>query len=132
MKQSAAKTLGVAVLGAAFAAAAAGTASASVVPSLPDATSALDTVTHTLPVEDAAAKLPAGAPEALGAGQNALASGLATAPSTADQTLPQTLPADGAGDPVAGLLGGLPTGALPTGALPTGALPTGAVPGLGK
>lgn len=47
MKQSAAKTLGVAALGAAFAAAGAGAANAA--PAVPDVTSGLDTVTHALP-----------------------------------------------------------------------------------
>ena len=47
MKQSAAKTLGVAALGAAFAAAGAGVANAA--PALPDPTQALDGVTKTLP-----------------------------------------------------------------------------------
>lgn len=56
MKQSAAKTLGVAVVGAAFAAAAAGTAAAVPVP---------DSVPGVVPVHDALTKLPAGAPQAL-------------------------------------------------------------------
>ena len=47
MKQSAAKTLGVAALGAAFAAAGAGAANAA--PAVPDSSQALDTVTKTLP-----------------------------------------------------------------------------------
>lgn len=60
MKQSAVKTLGVAALGAAFAAAGAGAASAA--PALPDAGSALDTVTSTLPAEQVAQVLPPVAP----------------------------------------------------------------------
>lgn len=56
MKQSAVKTLGVAALGAAFAAAGAGAASAA--PALPDAGSALNTVTGTLPAEKVAQVLP--------------------------------------------------------------------------
>ncbi|MET9777214.1 ATP-binding protein [Streptomyces sp. NPDC006367] len=47
MKQSAAKTLGVAVLGAAFAAAGAGAATAA--PELPDTSRTVDTVARTLP-----------------------------------------------------------------------------------
>src|SRR3954468_15389732 len=76
MKQSAAKTLGVAALGAAFAAAGAGAANAA--PAVPDASSALDTVTRTLPAENVAKALP-GAGEALAQGQNALGSGVAAA-----------------------------------------------------
>ncbi|MEV6514006.1 hypothetical protein AB0M61_48915, partial [Streptomyces sp. NPDC051642] len=65
MKQSAAKTLGVAALGAAFAAVAAGSASAAVAaPALPDATQALGTVTHTLPAENVAKALPGVPPHA--------------------------------------------------------------------
>jgi hypothetical protein len=109
MKQSAAKTLGVAALGVAFAAAAAGTASASVVPTLPDAGSALGTVGQTLPLESAVSQLPSGAPEALAAGQSVLGSAQRAVPAVG-----------GAGNPVAGLLGGLPVG---------GALP--GLPGLG-
>lgn len=131
MKQSAAKTLGVAALGAAFAAAAAGTASAAVAPGVPDAGAALDTVTHTLPVEQAATKLPAGAPESLAASQKALGSGVTTLPATAEKALTQVTSSldkgkGKPGDPVGGLLGGLPVGALPT-----SGLPVGAVPGLG-
>ncbi|MFI6642132.1 ATP-binding protein [Streptomyces sp. NPDC050504] len=138
MKQSAAKTLGVAALGAAFAAAAAGTASAAVAPGVPDAGAALESVTHTLPVEQAATKLPAGAPESLAASQKALGTGVSSLPSaaeslpaTAGKALSQVTTAaqkstGKTGDPVGGLLGGLPVGALPT-----SGLPVGAVPGLG-
>ena len=53
MKQSAAKTLGVAALGAAFAAAGAGAANAAPARRvLPDASQALGTVTQALPVEN--------------------------------------------------------------------------------
>ncbi|MFB7912467.1 hypothetical protein [Streptomyces sp. NPDC056061] len=91
MKQSAARTLGAAVLGAAFAAAAAGTASAAVLPTdaagtaLPVAGAALGNATKTLPVEDTATKL-------LGTGQQKLVGGVTA--------------------PVKGLLGGLPAGGL--------------------
>ncbi|MET8567470.1 ATP-binding protein [Streptomyces sp. NPDC004783] len=50
MKQSAAKTLGVAALGAAFAAAGAGAASAA--PELPDAGQTVGSVARTLPAEN--------------------------------------------------------------------------------
>ncbi|MFJ2767530.1 ATP-binding protein [Streptomyces sp. NPDC087300] len=105
MKQSAVKTLGVAALGAAFAAAGAGAATAA--PALPDATGALGTVSSVLPLDQAAKTLPAGAPESLTAGQNALSGGLAG------------VEKPGPGDPVSGLLGGLPVAGA-TGALPLG------------
>ncbi|HET6859762.1 MAG TPA: ATP-binding protein [Streptomyces sp.] len=111
MKQSAAKTLGTAALGAAFAAAAAGSAAAApAVPSLPDSLGTLSTVTKTLPVEQSLAALPQGAPEVLAVGQEAL-SGVGESAMPAGK--------EKKADPVAGLLGGLPTG----GALPTGSLP---------
>lgn len=120
MKQSA-KTLGVAALGAAFAAAGAGTASAA--PALPDPAQAVGAVTKDLPVGQVTKTLP-GATEAVDAGQGALTNGL----STAKPTLEKSLPADT--DPVAGLLGGLPVGGLPTGGLPVDGLPvsTGGLP----
>ncbi|MFF3453142.1 ATP-binding protein [Streptomyces sp. NPDC002730] len=125
MKQSAAKTLGVAVVGAAFAAAAAGTAVAA-------PASVPDSVTGVLPVQDALTKLPAGAPESLAAGRTALANGTTTLPTTAQKSAKSAkklLTADKADDPVAKLLGGLPlVGGLPTG----GGLPTsGGLPGIG-
>lgn len=152
MKQSAVKTLGVAALGAAFAATGAGVASAA---AGPDAVGALSTVTSTLPLEETAQSLPDGAPEALAAGHSALQSGLKSAKPTTDKLLPlggddqgedgaadramSTKPAPKPADPVKGLLGGFPvvqglgTNALPTdavtGALPTSALPTDAVTG---
>ncbi|MGW2224710.1 ATP-binding protein [Streptomyces formicae] len=107
MKQSAAKTLGVAALGAAFAAAGAGAATAA--PAVPDAAAALGTVSSVLPLDQAAKTLPAGGPESLAAGQNALTGALAGV--------------EKPGDPVSGLIGGLPVGGA-TGALP-GALPLG-------
>lgn len=103
MKQSAARTLGVAVLGAAFAAAAAGTASATALP-LDTATGALPVVgglanaTSTLPVQDTATQL-------LGTGQ---------AKAVKDVTAPAK-----------GLLGGLPTGGLKTGGLNLNGVPLG-------
>ncbi|MFF1396977.1 ATP-binding protein [Streptomyces sp. NPDC058287] len=113
MKQSAVKTLGVAALGAAFAAAGAGAASAA--PALPDTGSALNTVTGTLPAEKVAQVLPAGT-ESLTAGKNAAAGGL----NAALPAVQKALPTDGS-SPVSGLLGGLPVKSLPAG----GALPVG-------
>ncbi|NUO46124.1 MAG: ATP-binding protein [Streptomyces sp.] len=112
MKQSAAKTLGVAALGAAFAAAGAGAASAA--PAVPDASQALDTVTKTLPAENVAQALP-GAGEALSQAQPALGAGLAAAQPAAERVL-----ADGPTAPVAGLLGGLPVGKVLPGGSGTG------------
>ncbi|MFF3344391.1 ATP-binding protein [Streptomyces sp. NPDC002779] len=112
MKQSAGKTLGVAALGAAFAATGAGAANAA--PALPDAGSALDTVTRTLPAENLSQVLPGG--EALAKGQTA-----ADASGTAAQPLAQKLLAGGPTKPVAGLLGGLPVGKI----LPGGGAGTG-------
>ncbi|MFE2091808.1 hypothetical protein [Streptomyces sp. NPDC059460] len=103
MKQSAARTLGVAVLGAAFVAAAAGTASASALPvdaasALPVAGSALGTATQSLPVQDTATKL-------LGSGQ--------------------TKVVHDATSPLGGLLGGLPAGGVKANGLSTKGLPLG-------
>ncbi|MDI3385569.1 ATP-binding protein [Streptomyces sp. B-S-A8] len=108
MKHSAAKTLGVAALGAAFAAAGAGSASA-VVPGLTDAAGTVGNVASTLPVENVASALPGGAGEHLATGQEAVAGGLTAAS--------QAAPAGGeGGDPVSGLIGGLPVGqGLPLG-----------------
>jgi hypothetical protein len=103
MKHSAAKSLGVAALGVAFAAAGAGGASA-VVPGVPDAASTVGTVASTLPVESVSKALPAGGTQFLTSGQNALAGGLPSAQA----------PTDG-GDPVSGLLGGLSVQGLPLG-----------------
>ncbi|MCX4589686.1 ATP-binding protein [Streptomyces sp. NBC_01549] len=117
MKQSAAKTLGVAALGAAFAAVGAGAANAA--PAVPDASQALDTVTRTLPAQNVAAALP-GAGEAVTQGQGALGAGAAAA-----QPAVAKLLADGPAAPVAGLLGGLPLQGLPTHGLPLNGLPLG-------
>ncbi|ROQ66521.1 hypothetical protein EDD93_0929 [Streptomyces sp. 840.1] len=103
MKQSAVRTLGVAVVGAAFAAAAAGTASASALP-LDSATGALPVAgalanaTSALPVQDAATDL-------LGTSQTKVVKDVTT--------------------PAKGLLGGLPTGSLKTGGLTANGLPLG-------
>jgi hypothetical protein len=106
MKQSAAKTLGVAALGAAFAAVGAGAANAD--PAVPDAGQALGTVAQTLPAQDVSQAVP-GKAEALGQGQNAVGTGLAAAQPAAEQLLN-----GGPTGPVKGLIGGLPVGqALP-------------------
>ncbi|WAX78297.1 ATP-binding protein [Streptomyces sp. KMM 9044] len=99
MKQSAAKTLGVAALGAAFAAAGAGAATAA--PSVPDALPALDTVTQALPAENLSA-LP-GPEQAAETGLQAAGAGVTAVQPVVEQRL-----ADGPTQPVAGLLGGLP------------------------
>lgn len=96
MKQSAAKTLGVAVLGAAFAAAAAGTASAAPAP-VP--ASLLNPVTELAPAQDLLTTLPVSDMQSLADGQ--------------------ALPTGGEDAPAADLLGGLPA-APATGDLPIG------------
>ncbi|CAM5404793.1 hypothetical protein GCM10010222_06560 [Streptomyces tanashiensis] len=123
MKQSAAKKLGVAALGAAFVAAGAGAANAA--PSLPLDADALGTVTSAVPLGDGLTTLPDGASESLGAGQGALGQGvdqgvktLPAAAGQATQSLPLDAAAGGLGaTPLGGLLGGLPLGA---GGLPIG------------
>ncbi|MDT0610341.1 ATP-binding protein [Streptomyces lancefieldiae] len=95
MKQSAVKTLGVAALGAAFAAAGAGAATAAT--AVPDAAPVLDTVTRTLPAENGSKTLPVAG--------NALEKGPA--------------------EPVTGLLGGLPAQKLPTQGVHVNGLPVG-------
>ncbi|MEU6063200.1 MULTISPECIES: ATP-binding protein [Streptomyces] len=117
MKQSAAKTLGVAALGAAFAAVGAGAANAA--PAVPDATQALDGVTKTLPAENVGKALP-GAGEALTQGQAVVGTGLAAAQPAAEKVLAQ-----GPTAPVKGLLGGLPLQGLPTHGLPVNGIPLG-------
>ncbi|MDX3387293.1 ATP-binding protein [Streptomyces niveiscabiei] len=108
MKQSAAKTLGVAALGAAIAAVGAGAASAA--PALPDV-QALGGVTNALP----------GAGEVVSQAQPAIATSAAAVAPIAQRAL-----ADGPTKPVAGLLGGLPVGqGLPTHGLPINGIPLG-------
>ena len=102
MKQSAAKTLGVAALGAAFAAAGAGAAHAA--PAVPDAGQALGTVTQSLPARDVSEALPV-ATEVLAQGQNTAGTGLAAAQPAAERLLNGS-PAG----PVQNLIGGLPVG----------------------
>ncbi|BBC33403.1 hypothetical protein SGFS_046970 [Streptomyces graminofaciens] len=102
MKQSAAKTLGVAVVGAAIAAAGAGAANAA--PAAPDASQALGTVTKSLPVEKVSKALP-GAATAVAQGQGALGHGLEAAQPAATKVV-----SEGPTGPAGGLLGGLPAG----------------------
>ncbi|MGW2346085.1 ATP-binding protein [Streptomyces sp. NPDC001661] len=106
MMKSAAKTLGVAALGAAFAAAGAGAANAA--PAAPDATDAVGSVTSALPLENVTSTLPGA--ESLSGAQTAVDNGLHTAGPVVDQAT-KALPTDG-GNPVSGLLGGLPVGPL--------------------
>ncbi|MCA1220675.1 ATP-binding protein [Streptomyces sp. 8L] len=105
MNRSAAKTLGVAVLGAAFAATAAGTASAAVGP-LPDTGKALETV-NKLPVDQVAKELPHAAPDTLTATR--------AAGGAVNETAPQVLQAVKAANPLGALLGGLPVNGLQNG-----------------
>ncbi|EKX66925.1 ATP-binding protein [Streptomyces ipomoeae] len=121
MKQSAAKTLGVAALGAAIAAVGAGAANAA--PSAPgalDASQALGTVTQSLPVENVSQALP-GVAGAATQGQRALGAGLEASQPAAGGVL-----AEGPTAPVGGLLGGVPAGqTLPAKELGVNSLPLG-------
>jgi hypothetical protein len=111
----AAKTLGVAALGAAFAASAAGSASAA--SALPDAGSALDGVTRTLPTERLTPELPSDAAKSATTGHNALGA--------VKQAAPTVLGAAKTADPLSpatGLLGGLPVNGLAQGGLPINGL----------
>ncbi|MGW5970278.1 ATP-binding protein [Streptomyces sp. NPDC055186] len=117
MKQSAAKTLGVAVLGAAFAAVGAGTASAA--PAVPNADAALDTVAQSLQAEDVSRVAP-GTDRALQAGGDVVDTGMTTARPVAEQ-----LTSEGPQEQVGGLLGGLPTKGLPTQGVSVNGAPLG-------
>ncbi|MFI0237136.1 ATP-binding protein [Streptomyces sp. NPDC016845] len=122
MKQSAAKTLGVAALGAAFAVAGAGAANAA---AIPDVAGTVTGLTSGLPLDQVTGSLPAGGPEALHGAQNAVNNGL----TTVQPVVQQLAESD---DPVDSLLGGLPTNSLPTDSLPTKGLPVSpGVPVLG-
>ncbi|MDF3298238.1 ATP-binding protein [Streptomyces tropicalis] len=116
MKQSAAKTLGVAALGAAFAAAGAGAANAA--PAVPDAGEALGTVSQALPMDHVTGTLPAG--QALNQAGPALKTGL-----TAAQPAARGVLENGPTRPVTGLLGGLPLQGLPTHGVPVNGVPLG-------
>ncbi|WP_231630576.1 hypothetical protein, partial [Streptomyces clavuligerus] len=116
MKQSAARTLGAAALGAAFAVVSAGNAAAAATvpaPSLETLTS-LDTLTNAAPVQKVVSKLPAGAPQTLtgvqASTQAALVESAATLPATLGSATARAM-APGAGKELLGsLLGGLPVG----------------------
>ncbi|MFE1512064.1 ATP-binding protein [Streptomyces sp. NPDC058726] len=114
MKQSAAKTLGVAALGAAFAAAGAGAANAA--PAVPDAGQALDTVTQAVPAERLSGAAP-GSAEALSTGQELAGTGVAAVQPVAEKAGPVV--------PGAGLLGGLPVNQLPAKGLNVNGIPLG-------
>ncbi|GGR54101.1 MULTISPECIES: ATP-binding protein [Streptomyces] len=122
MKQSAAKTLGVAALGAAVAAIGAGAANAA--PAAPDAAHTLDTVTKLLPPGQVVDALPdSGAVKTLkplakrgvAAAVPAARKGLVVAQPVAEHAV-----AEGPTKPVAGLLGGLPVKGTPVNGLPLG------------
>ncbi|MEZ3177585.1 ATP-binding protein [Streptomyces pimonensis] len=114
MKQSAAKTLGVAVLGAAFAAVGAGAANAA--PAVPDAAPALDTVDRVVPAEKLSTVLP-GSDRALATGQELADAGMATAQPVARQVAPEV--------PATGLLGGVPVRNLPAQGVTLNGVPVG-------
>ncbi|MFG2267752.1 ATP-binding protein [Streptomyces sp. NPDC048720] len=107
MKQSAAKTLGVAALGAAFAAVGAGAAEAA-----PVAPQALDSVATVLPAQNVG--------QALAQEQGALGAGGTTA-----QPVVGNVVAGGPTAPLAGLLGGLPLQSMPTQGVAVNGLPLG-------
>lgn len=119
MKQSAAKTLGVAALGAAFAAAGAGAANAAPgMPGAPDPSQALGTVSQALPLENVSQALP-GAGGTVDQGQRTLGAGLEAAHPAAAPVLEGPAP-------VGGLLGGVPAGqALPAQGLGLNGQPLG-------
>ncbi|MFH9089050.1 MULTISPECIES: ATP-binding protein [unclassified Streptomyces] len=127
MKQSAAKTLGVAALGAAFAAAGAGAADAA--PVSPDAGQTLNTVTKMLPPEQVIEALPdSGAVKTVKpVAKRGAAAALPTAGKGAAAARPvvDSVLAKGPTKPVAGLLGGLPVRGLPTHGVPVNGIPVG-------
>lgn len=110
MKHATIKTVSVAALGAAIAATAAGTASAAT-EGVEKSAGAL--VMSALPVQEIADQLPAGGPEAVAAGHQAIDHGTSTLPMpAADETLSALLPLSGGsgdvlGQTVGSLLGGL-------------------------
>ncbi|GHA08755.1 ATP-binding protein [Streptomyces echinoruber] len=136
MKLPAAKTLGVAALGAVFAASGAGAAHAA----LPDAGPVLDTAGRTLPAERLSAAVPGGG--ALGRARPVAERGPATAKPVAERGLAATGPVaerglataepvaerlleDGLAAPVDRLLGGLPVQGLPMRGVGVNGLPVG-------
>ncbi|MPY54663.1 ATP-binding protein [Streptomyces acidicola] len=117
MKQSAAKTLTVAALGTAVAAAGAGAANAA--PGVPAAPQALGTVTQALPAQNVSQAVPA-AGGVVTQGQSALGAGLESAQPTTDKVV-----SGGPTNPAAKLLGGLPVKALSGKGKGVGGLPLG-------
>ncbi|MEU3525311.1 ATP-binding protein [Streptomyces sp. NPDC038707] len=125
MKQSAAKTLGVAALGAAVAAVGAGVANAA--PAAPDVARTLDTATKLLPPEQVAETLPdSGAVKTL---KPLAKSGVRAAVPAARkaavvaQPVAERAVTEGPAKPVGGLLGGLPVNGLhgtPVNGIPLG------------
>ncbi|MBT2412822.1 ATP-binding protein [Streptomyces sp. ISL-12] len=113
MKQSAAKTLGVAALGAAFAAAGAGAANAA--PVVPELGPTVDGVVRTLPAAERLAQAAPGAqaPGAKGADAKGTTPGADARPAAA-QSVADTL-TKGPVAPVARMLGGLPVKGLSLG-----------------
>ncbi|GAA0915576.1 ATP-binding protein [Streptomyces thermoalcalitolerans] len=109
MKQSAAKTLGVAALGAAFAAVGAGAANAA--PAAPDAGKVLGSVSRALPTEEVSKTLPQTG-QALDQAGPTVKKGLDTAQPVAREALGND-PAKSA----TGLLGGLPVHGTPVNGL---------------
>jgi len=103
MKQSAAKTLGVAALGVAFAAAGAGAASAA--PVVPDVAS-LGPVVSALPL-DQLVKTPPATSESVTAAQGALLGGMAAAQPTAEEAA-RSLTSTDRKDALGAVLDGLP------------------------
>ncbi|MGW7254196.1 ATP-binding protein [Streptomyces sp. NPDC054834] len=99
MKQSAAKSLGAAVVGVAIAAVGAGTANAA--PSLPNTAQALDQVSKTVPTESVSKALP-------GAGSTIAQARPAAVPGAAAQPAGKRAMKQGPTSPVGQLLGGLP------------------------
>ncbi|MGK5532428.1 ATP-binding protein [Streptomyces sp. URMC 129] len=107
MKQATQKTLGVAALGAAIVAAAAGTASASVTDDVKQTTG---DVVNTLPLHETADKLPGDSGEVVRTGTDVL-TGETDALPVAEQTLSHTTSAATGDDllkPATELLGGMP------------------------
>jgi hypothetical protein len=125
MKQSAAKTLGVAALGAAVAAVGAGVANAA--PAAPDVARTLDTATKLLPPEQVVEALPDSgtvktlkplAKSGVGAAVPAARKAAVVAQPVAERAV-----AEGPAKPVTGLLGGLPVNGLhstPVNGIPLG------------
>ncbi|GAA2221370.1 ATP-binding protein [Streptomyces nogalater] len=127
MKQSAAKTLGVAALGAAVAAIGAGTANAA--PAAPDVARTLDTFTKLLPPEQVLDAAPeSGAVKTFKplakAGVRATVPAVRKGAAVAQPVVERAV-AEGSTKPVAGLLGGLPVKGLPTKGTPVNGIPLG-------